>query len=547
MESIPRITSKGEKPTVSSKDVNSTSSSSSDLQEYSNSSCTPGEQSLLLSRGLKGTNIGRTIPISYNIKAWMVSQPKPIPVLNKSMPPNFTTVAVLFFIGIQAFYMFYNISFSMSQLFVIADRASLLFAANLPLLYLLSAKNQPIKLLTGYSYESLNIFHRRLGEIMCLLAFLHSAGMVGVWYTILRPSGFTFIRYLLLKIVLLGLGAFLAYELLYLTSLGSFRQRWYEVFLSLHVSLQTTALILLWFHHGGSRPYVGIALAIFLIDRLVYRMTLKKKAVNATLEVSGDGATTILRARIPILYQPKWMKLLGLSVTSGWKATEHVFLTIPSLAQKHAIQAHPFTIASKAPLNADTDAKLELIVRAQRGFSDDLLRFALGHEKAAITLDGPYGSQSAVRMLQDCSVSVLIAGGSGIAVIWPLLWSILDCEKDKDVESMAMLEICKNILFIWIVRDAAHLAWLDARELEEVQPRGVKLVIPPPTSRSGHPDIEAIIRSWLLHHDSKSSGDFKTGVVCSGPDGLNRNVRNFCSSLLSEGWNVCIEIEKFGW
>jgi hypothetical protein len=45
---------------------------------------------------------------------------------------------------------------------VFADRCGLVFA-NLPLLYLLAAKTQLHRLLTGYSYESLNIVHRRLG------------------------------------------------------------------------------------------------------------------------------------------------------------------------------------------------------------------------------------------------------------------------------------------------------------------------------------------------------------------------------------------------
>ena len=37
------------------------------------------------------------------------------------------------------------------------------------------------------------------------------------------------------------------------------------------------------------------------------------------------------------------------------------------------------------------------------------------------------------------------------------------------------------------------------------------------------------------------------GVVASGPDGLNRSVRNACAALVREGRNVNVEIEKFGW
>jgi hypothetical protein len=139
---------------------------------------------------------------------------------------------------------------------------------NLPLLYICSAKTQPLKFLTGYSYESLNIFHRRLGEIMCFEALLHTLGMAGVWYTLLRPTGLTFSRFIFNKTVLTGIGAFLAYELLYLTARPYFRHLWYELFLGLHVFLQAGALIFLFFHHSESRLYVVIAMAIFIIDRV---------------------------------------------------------------------------------------------------------------------------------------------------------------------------------------------------------------------------------------------------------------------------------------
>ena len=142
--------------------------------------------------------------ITCRTRAFLVYQPSPIPIIHKTLPSNGCTLLILAFLALQAFYTLYNVHLSVPMLFVFADRAGLVFVANLPLLYLFAAKNQPIKLLTGYSYESLNIFHRRLGEIMCLLALLHSLGMLGVWYTILRPAGSTLTRFLLSKIILLG-------------------------------------------------------------------------------------------------------------------------------------------------------------------------------------------------------------------------------------------------------------------------------------------------------------------------------------------------------
>lgn len=144
------------------------------------------------------------------LKAWLVYQPKPIPFFNKTLPPNGTSVTILVLIGIEIFYSFYNMHHSLPTIVVFADRMSLLFAANLPLLYLLAAKNQPIKLLTGYSYEALNIFHRRLGEIMVLLGLIHAAGMFVEWYTILRSIGFNIMKYLSSKIIIWGICVLIA-------------------------------------------------------------------------------------------------------------------------------------------------------------------------------------------------------------------------------------------------------------------------------------------------------------------------------------------------
>ncbi len=539
----------------------------------------PEEQTPLLSgtQDQHSIQTPRSQVIRRKIKAWLVYQPKPVPFFNKTLPSNGLSLAVVAMIGIQIFYIFYDVHLSVRTLFLFADRTSLLFVANLPLLYLLAAKNQPLSLLTGHSYESMNIFHRRLGEVMCLLALLHAVSFLAVWYTIFRPTGFALAQFLLSKIILWGMGAFLAYELLYLTSLGSFRQRRYELFLGLHVILQVFALLFLWFHHKRSRPYVYATLVIFLLDRFFYRMGFKNRTVQGTLEVKEDQATVVLRARLSKLTgkrRGRWNRLLGPDILHGWKATEHVFVTVPSISPKHIFQAHPFTIASKAPAIGETEFDLELIIRSQDGFSQDLLHHARIHNNnhtVAIRLDGPYGSQSAVHLLQESDISIIVAGGSGIAVAWPAVWATLDAAgrgSDANVDLEDKLPAIshnqfskswKKILFIWIVHDSSHLSWLGSKKLDALQSvQGVDVVVPPPTGHNGHPDVGHIITTWLhymaLAGNANPTGSRrqgagrKVGIMCSGPDGLNRSIRNLCSSLLSQGQlDVSVEIEKFGW
>lgn len=509
------------------------------------------ERTRLLPSSKNPASTSRWVRTIGTLRGWLTYQPDSIPIVNKTLPSNAMSLTILMLIGINIFYTLYRVSFTIPMLFVLADRTSLVFVANLPWLYLFAAKNQPIKLLTGYSYESLNILHRRLGELMCFAALLHSAGMIGVWYTLLRPVGFSLAKFLLSKIILLGIGAFVAYECLYFTSLGSFRQRWYELFLGLHIVLQILALVLLFFHHHGSRIYAGIALTIFLIDRIVYRMTIKSSSTTVELAIHKDKKTVTVRLSIPLKSKPTLCKsLLGSSITAGWKPTDHVFLTVPAISRKHIIQSHPFTIASRAPAPDDDVADLELLIRAQDGFSSDLLRYAESHEKATVRLDGPYGSQHAIEMPQDSDICVIVAGGSGIAVTWPAVCAIMKPSKhvDKDPENYACTQVAKRILFIWVVQKAAHLSWLGKGKVEELRSRGVAVVIPAPTEEKGRPDIASMIDSWVMDNDNEFyDGRGRIGVVCSGPDGMGRVVRNTCSALQGRGRDVGVCIEKFGW
>ena len=275
-------------------------------------------------------------------------------------------------------------------------------------------------------------------------------------------------------------------------------------------------------------------------------MTLKSYTTEATLEVKEDQHTVSVRISIPLYKKinlTSWFRRRG--TTRGWGATDHVFLSIPSLAKKHWIQAHPFTIASRAPKCLGTDARLELIIRAQDGFSKDLLQHAKSNTNTTVRLDGPYGSQSAVHMLHDSDLAVVVAGGSGIAVGWPLVWSILDSRRTLDGEPSIEAVGFKKVLLVWVIRQKSHLSWIDSKELQSLRAAGVDVIIPPPTEAHGHPDVRRCVTDWIVAHDIL--GENKVGIVCSGPDGMNRAVRNMASALVYEGQRVSIEIEKFGW
>ena len=343
------------------------------------------------------------------------------------------------------------------------------------------------------------------------------------------------------KLTLLGLGAFLSYELLFVTSLGSFRARCYELFLLSHVVLQVAALVFLYLHFWTSRPYVVAALAIFLLDRLVWRWNLKTTVLSADVRVLPDGQTLLLSADWDVRRSgPRFRK----GLLSGWEPMDHVFITVPSLGRAHSWQAHPFTIASAAPgrrvaegEDAPRHAWFSLLIRAQNGFTRDLLSYAGSHSRIPVRLDGPYGCPDVLHMLRARDCIVLIAGGSGIAVMFPLAWALARDPRRRVARH-------QEVHLIWVVQSQVHYSWITEERLAELREAGVQITTPVPTAEAGRPDIAGHVAD--LCSDARAHGR-DVGVTVSGPDSLNRAARNACAHAVRQGASVQISVEKFGW
>ncbi|KAM0720673.1 hypothetical protein Q7P37_004810 [Cladosporium fusiforme] len=494
---------------------------------------------LLSNRERKPTALSR-------IQSFLMYQPPPIPVFNKILPENASTLLILALFGVNVFYTLIGIEWELPLMLVFSDRTSLIFAANLPWLYILGAKNQPLRLLTGYSYEHLNILHRRLGEWLCFVALLHTGSMFMVWYWFFLPEGRTLQWFLTEKTVYIGLITLACYEVLYATSLASFRKWWYELFLALHIILQAGALGFLYFHHRGAKPFVRVTLAIFLLDRLIFRLAAKSRSFKAELKVMPDGNTVLLSANWPLPAKRRgiFASLFSQNMHRGWGPAEHVFITVPSLGRKHNFQAHPFTIASAAPHPSHEHAWFNLIIRALDGFTRDLLIHAHTHSSVTVRLDGPYGSSHALDMLSSNDVAITVVGGSGIAVAYPMLWALLQASRsNQNADTEAGPRSTRKVCLIWIVHQEDHISWLGHERLDELAKLGLHIVLPPPTSQAGRPDVSALLRETI---EDIAGPESRVGLMISGPDGMNRAARNCCAELVGEGRKVEVAVEKFG-
>ncbi|KAK6379412.1 hypothetical protein LTS17_006330 [Exophiala oligosperma] len=451
----------------------------------------------------------------HRLKAFLLYQPPPIRALTSPsnvLPDNGTSLLLLFFLGVNLFYLLYRSPLTISWIFILADRAGLLFVVNLPVLYLLAAKtNQPIKLVTGWSYEGLNLFHRRLGEWMIAVSIIHM------------------------------------------------------------------------------------------------------------LDVAPDGHTVLLHCDIDLQ-----RTLLGLRVGlhHGWLPGQHVFLTIPSMGFKYRFQTHPFTIASPAPAqNAGVKSwPLELVIRSIDGFSLDLLKYARHHQHCEVIMDGPHGGIEALEAAHKADRVCFVAGGSGIAVTYPLAWDVrVDRSMQPDapvstrtvyrggIKSTQSVVDCgpfanfSGYAHFWVRQDSSHATWISmfprARSVKQdptmmkVYPRSLEgdadqeevasivtrsFDTRGPRSEGGRPDVKGEVWNWVTSTSSTRSSSStllaaagtesgvitvkdsassqndsknreKICIIVSGPDGLVRDVRNVVAQLVQEGWDVNVHVEKFGW
>lgn len=97
---------------------------------------------------------------------------------------------------------------------------------------------------------------------------------------------------------------------------------------------------------------------------------------------------------------------------------------------------------------------------------------------------------------------------------------------------------------LWIIHCEEHRQWIPARELEELVAAGLELVVPKPTAEAGRPDVEGLVEQWIVEEAAEHG---QTAVAVSGPDGLNRMVRNTCAAAIRRGLDVRLAVEKFGW
>ncbi|KAJ8293178.1 Ferric/cupric reductase transmembrane component 7 [Rhodotorula toruloides] len=372
-----------------------------------------------------------------------------------------------------------------SQLRENPNRFGFLAVACLPPLFILSAKNGPVKWLLGRGWTAVNFLHRWIGRMIVLLVLLH------FYFWTIQYSGADRTEFLAGEKQRRGIAALAFLLLITVSSLPPMRRFSYPIFFTLH--------------------YVGlIGFLVFLNKHTVYAYPWASWVVAAIYVADLAGRMASMRIRF-VEVEPLdggMVKLSMPGLRGGWRGGQHLsirlFFVPPALRHgptvgrlsriwqdtTHAIrsavrpfEAHPFSISTAPPhlaanslAAASTDRGIELYARScgKRTWTDDLFRFAVSSRSTSADptrrspvylpclIEGPYGglpTYSSPALLEDTESVLLVAGGSGMSFVLGVL--------DELVGRRLQAKKGGRVDVVWVVRQRAHLAWF-AERLSEV-------------------------------------------------------------------------------
>ncbi|KAF8592671.1 hypothetical protein K439DRAFT_1504455 [Ramaria rubella] len=324
------------------------------------------------------------------------------------------------------------------EVYLWEDRAAHLASCQIPLIVALASKNSIITLLTGVSHEQLNVLHRAAGRTCLLLLWVHALAR--------HSTGLTGHFDLANGWMRSGVTGLTALTLAFFLSLRPIRRSAFEFFLCAHIVLIAIFIIGGFMHarEPGFGIYFWPGLILWGFDRTVRLLRLLVlNRVWCGLQKTRASVELLAADTVRLTFRRNMF----------WKPGQHVFLNLPGISTFPA-ELHPFTIAS-IPRGAENGSdKVVCIIRAREGLTKRLRDHVVVNGTAPITVlvDGPYGCPP---NLCTSSTVVLIAGGSGVTFTLPLLADII-CRSREGTAAVT------KILWIWTVRDGAHLRWIES-------------------------------------------------------------------------------------
>ncbi|KAG2072169.1 hypothetical protein BDR04DRAFT_1014238 [Suillus decipiens] len=510
----------------------------------------------------------------------------------------FVTVAYIALLLIYAFINTTSVEGQKLDMIYWCNRIAMLAASQFPIITALGTKNNIVSLVTGISYDRLNYIHRMMARTCFMLLWVHAAGEIVSFPNFQKILSNDWPR--------AGITAIVAFSVLIIVSLRPVRTGAYEVFFYIHFLGVGIFLVGAYFHTKGAHGsyWIWPSFVFWAFDRLirVIRVVVFNHSYFGFKSGTGtmDAATELLSedvVRLRLRRPPHF----------HWSPGQTAYLIMPSVSTL-PFEAHPFTIASFDSSDLLSTAKTEdqsgsgenyetqvlgsnapfwkelvFLVNVHGGFTKKLKEVAAAKGKVKVFVDGPYGPSPD---LGSYDTSVFVAGGSGVSYTLPVFLSVIESVR-KGQSS------CKRVVFIWSIRDAEYIQWIEEALIKAIQLSPPSLAVSirifytgsssakqsmeedsnlsSPTEKDTVEHVEIRKSSMLLslsgvrmengrsnldallkEEVTRASGSMSVSVC--GSQGIARAVRHALrfpvsgpSSILGGGPSVTLHVESFGY
>ncbi|EKV09912.1 Metalloreductase, putative [Penicillium digitatum PHI26] len=341
-------------------------------------------------------------------------------------------------------------------------RTGFIAICQLPLIFLLSGRQNIIGLLAGMSHVSLNWYHRWVSRILWLTTTIH----MGFWFR--DWSRWNYITYQLNNDPLTkrGFAAWIILTFIVITSFAPIRRLSYEFFVIQHLVTFVGFLVAVWMHAPNEvKTWVWIPIGLLVFDRVArYAWGAYANLAIFHRKNQSNALWTHSAKFTPLPGNVTCVTIENPGI--GWQPGQHVYLTCHSVVP---LQCHPFTIAS-----IPEDKKMKFFIRAEKGGTRHFFRHASKSDSLSgkgqvmsgttVFIEGPYGS---IRPLRQFDSVILLAGGMGATFTMPLLRDVvlawkMESNGGQTPARIARLTATKRLRFVWVIKSRSQLTYFDS-------------------------------------------------------------------------------------
>ncbi|KAK7206984.1 ferric reductase like transmembrane component-domain-containing protein [Myxozyma melibiosi] len=326
----------------------------------------------------------------------------------------------------------YGYSKYITRLLMLSHRSAIMSFGQLPLVFLFASRNNVLAWITGWSFDTFNVYHRWVSRTMFLHAAIHS-----VAWTMYGHNRAYLDLYWAQPYWRWGAAATIVGGVMLGQAWQFFRQHAYELFLATHILLAIAFIAGCYYHvtliDFTFEEYCWAAIAFWAFDRALrfVRLVLNGGMLKTSFEARGSDVF-----RADIKYWKTWAFFPGAHI--------YVYVMLPT----GFWQSHPFTVfQSNLP---GEEGHIILLGKKKHGITNSIykrLANSSSHRSdLRIFVEGPYGTHHHLHAFDS---AVLIAGGIGITAVFPYALELASTNSGK-----------QRVVVRWVIHDEDALTWM---------------------------------------------------------------------------------------